>query len=138
MRDMSFEPRFVIAEDTPETWQFEAYGFDVMNEHFSRQRHTTDTILCANDRIAIGAISAANKHGLFARDAERQGSLRIAGHDDHPLSQYMFPAISTAAQDIKGIGEDAVRLLLERVRGEREDTPVSILKEAAIRVREST
>lgn len=138
VRGLSFEPRFVIAGDTPGSWQFEAYGFDVMNEHFSRQRYTTDTILCANDRIAIGAIRAANKHGLFARDAERQGRLRIAGHDDHPLSQYMFPAITTAAQDIKGIGEDAVRLLLERARGEREGTSVSILKEAAIRVREST
>ena len=137
IRDLKLEPRFVKVAGASPSWQFEAYGFGVMDKHFSRQRHIADTILCANDRIAIGAIRAANKYGLFARGADREGSLRIAGHDDHPLSQYMFPAITTAAQDIEGIGEDTVRLLLERIRGERTDAPISLNKEAAIRIRES-
>lgn len=138
IKELRLEPRFVKAEGASPSWQFEAYGFGVMDKHFSHQRHITDTILCANDRIAIGAIRAANKYGLFARGSDREGSLRIAGHDDHPLSQYMFPAITTAAQDIEGIGEDTVRLLLERIRGERKSAPISLNKEAAIRIREST
>lgn len=137
-KELWLEPRFVKVEGASPSWQFEAYGFGVMDNHFSHQRHITDTILCANDRIAIGAIRAANKYGLFARGSDREGSLRIAGHDDHPLSQYMFPAITTAAQDIEGIGEHTVRLLLERIRGERKNAPISLNKEAAIRIREST
>lgn len=138
MRLLGFEPRLIDAGGAPESWEFEAYGHRVMDRHFGLQGHVSDTILCANDRIAIGAIRAANTHGLFQRASERRHGLRIAGHDDHPLSAYMYPAITTAGQDIAGIGEDAVRLLVERIRGERDDEPVSIFKDAALRIREST
>ena len=138
MTAMGHAPRFIEIERADESWQFEAYGHGVMDAHFSRQNHLSDTILCANDRIAIGAIGAANKHGLFGRARDGAKGLRIAGHDDHPLSQYMFPAITTAGQDIAGIGQDAFRLLLERMRGERDNAPVSLRKEAALVIRSST
>ena len=138
MEELGLTPEFVEVETGDETWQFEAYGQRVMDAHFGRLHHTADTILCANDRIAIGAIGAANKHGLFAKGGDRSGGLRIAGHDDHPLSQYMYPAITTAAQDVKGIGEDAVRLVLECVREERVNAPVTIRREAMLQVRSST
>ena len=137
MRALGFEPRLLNTEGAPDSWEFEAYGLGVMDQAFSRQKHLSDTILCANDRIAIGAIRAANKHGLFANQPNAAGGLRIAGHDDHPLSQYMYPAITTAAQDITGIGEDAVRVLAERIWGERTDKPVSIFREATLKIRES-
>jgi LacI family repressor for deo operon, udp, cdd, tsx, nupC, and nupG len=137
MQELGFDARFVDAMGASETWEFEAFGYYVMDHHFSRQRHTSDTILCANDRIAIGAIRAANKHGLFNRGGEKRDRLRIAGHDDHPLSQFMYPAVTTVAQDITGIGKDAIRLLLERARGDREDDAVAILKDAALKLRES-
>lgn len=137
MRALGHAPRVIDISGAPGTWEFEAFGMLIMDALFSRQEHTEDTILCANDRIAIGVIRAANKHGLFARGGERARRLRVAGHDDHPLSAYMYPAVTTAAQDIEGIGEDAVRLLLERVRGERDDDALSILKPAALRLRES-
>lgn len=138
MRESGLEPRFVNAEGAPESWEFEAYGLGVMDQHFSRQRHISDTILCANDRIAIGAIRAANKHGLFTRGAKHRSRLRIAGHDDHPLSKFMYPAITTAGQDIAGIGAEAVELLVKRIGTECKEGPVVILKDAALRVREST
>lgn len=138
MRELGHEPKFIEVEEADASWQFEAYGLGVMDAHFSKQHHTTDTILCANDRVAIGAIRAANKHGLFGRGVEGASGLRIAGHDDHPLSQYMYPAITTAGQDIAGIGSDAVRLLIERINDERLNEPVSIRKEAALVIRGST
>lgn len=138
MRKLGLKPRFVDANGAPESWEFESYGLGVMDRHFSRQKHIAETILCANDRIAIGAIRAANKHGLFSRSAQHRNGFRIAGHDDHPLSRYMYPAITTAGQDIAGIGEDAVRILVERIRGERENAPVSIFRDATLHIREST
>lgn len=138
MRKLGLKPRFVDARETPESWEFEAYGLGVMDRHFSRQKHISETVLCANDRIAIGAIRAANKHGLFSRDAQLRNGLRIAGHDDYPLSRYMYPTITTAGQDIAGIGEDAVRILVERIRGERKGAPVSIFRDATLQIREST
>lgn len=138
MGELGLEAKFVETSGVLDSWRFEAYGYGVMDDHFSHQRYTSATILCANDRIAIGAIRAANKHGLFSRGHESRGAPRIAGHDDHPLSQFMYPAITTVAQDIEGIGRDAVRLLVERMRGERDETSIRLLKDAALKVREST
>lgn len=135
--DLGFEPRFIDTEGAPESWQFEAFGLGVMDAHFSHGRHTSETILCANDRIAIGAIRAANKHGLFARSSDGKSGLRIAGHDNHPLSQFMYPAVTTVGQNISGIGEASVRLLLERLRGERSEESMTIFESSALQLRES-
>ena len=132
------EPAFAAGGSVPATWDFEAYGFAVMDDHFSHQRFTTATVLCAADRLAIGAIRAANRHGLFHRRQETSGRLRIAGHDDHPLSQYMYPALTTVAQDIAGIGRAAIRLLTQRAYGNRHKEPVVLMKPAALKLRESS
>lgn len=121
-----------------ESWEFERYGFDVMDEHFSHGRYVDATVLCANDRIAIGAIRAANTHGLFfARNGDARGALRIAGHDDHPLSQYIFPAVTTVAQEVDVIGRDTVELLISRVRNGREGAGIKLLRDGSLKVRES-
>lgn len=138
MTDLGVEPALAAIDNVPETWDFEAYGFAAMDEHFSHQRYTSATILCAADRLAIGAIRAANRHGLFDRRQERGGRLRIAGHDDHPLSQYMSPALTTVAQDIAGIGRSAIKLLTERAYDDRHKEPVVLMKAAALKLRESS
>jgi len=127
----------VSGPDNAETWQFERYGFEVMDDHFSHGRYVDATILCANDRIAIGAIRAANTYGLFARNGEPRGNLRIAGHDDHPLSRYIYPAVTTVAQEVDGIGKDTVALLVDRVRNGRDGAAVKLLRNGALRIRES-
>lgn len=137
MEQLGLRPHLIDLQDPVDAWAFETVGLMTMDAHFSRQQHTTDTILCANDRIAIGAIRAANKHGLFAVNSRHQPSLRIAGHDDHPLSRFMFPAITTARQDIDGIGEDAVHLLLERIRDGRNGAGIVQLKDVTLKIRES-
>ena len=137
MRALGHEPKIIEAVGADDSWEFEAFGHGVMDHHFSRQRYTDATILCANDRVAIGAIRAANKHGLFAPGHDARSALRIAGHDDHPLSRYMYPAVTTVAQDVEGIAKSAVDLLVERIRGERAGEPVRLLKEAALKLRES-
>ncbi|EJZ16518.1 substrate-binding domain-containing protein, partial [Rhizobium sp. Pop5] len=45
--------------------------------------------------------------------------LRVAGHDDHPLSRYACPPITTVAQNYNEIGRLAIELLLDRL-GESE------------------
>lgn len=138
MTELGHTPGFVDCTNAPSTWDFEAFGYGVMDDHFSHQRFTTATLLCANDRIAIGAIRAANLHGLFARGQDPRGRLRIAGHDDHPLSRYMYPSLTTIAQDVAGIGKGAIRLLTERAYSDRHKAPVVLMKDAALKLREST
>lgn len=137
MAQLGFDGTTVEAPKDAESWEFERFGFEVMDEHFSNGRFADATILCANDRIAIGAIRAANTHGLFARNAEGRQKVRIAGHDDHPLSRYIYPAVTTVAQDVDGIGRDAVDLLLGRVRDGRSGDAIKRLHRAALKIRES-
>jgi len=137
MRVNGCESEIIATPNVVESWKFEHYGFEVMSAHFSQGRYVDATILCANDRIAIGAIRAGNTHGLLGRGSEVRGALRIAGHDDHPLSRYIFPALTTVAQEIEGIGGDAVDLLITRIRDGRDGSAVTRLREGALRVRES-
>lgn len=116
MMRLGHAPGFVEAGGAADSWDFEAFGHDLMDAHFSRGHHTDATILCANDRLAIGAIRAANRHGLFSPPREGAVRLRIAGHDDHPLSRYMTPALTTVSQDERAIAQAAVRLLMQSIR----------------------
>jgi len=137
MRELGFEGRLVETEGVASSWRFEEFGCEVMDGHFSQRRYVDATILCANDRVAIGAIRAANKYGLFGKSSDVRRALRISGHDDHPLSQYISPALTTIAQDIDGIGADAMRLLVERTHEGRTGKPVYLLKDATLKLRES-
>jgi len=138
MRALGHPPELVHADRSPGTWSFEAYAHDVMDAHFARGAHVDATVLCANDRLAIGVIRAAHRHGLFAR---REGSVpfRVAGHDDHPLSGFVTPGLTTVAQDAPRIGRTVVSRLLERIRTERErgGEAVETRCEAVLKVRES-
>lgn len=137
MRALGHVGDVIPTPDDAESWEFERYGFEVMDGHFGQGRFVDATILCANDRIAIGAVRAANTHGLFSRNGGVKGELRIAGHDDHPLSRYIFPALTTVAQQVDVIGKEAVNLLIDRVRNGRDGSAVHRLLDGALKIRES-
>jgi DNA-binding LacI/PurR family transcriptional regulator len=137
MREIGHTGDVIPTPDGMDSWEFERYGFEVMDAHFGQGRFVGATILCANDRIAIGAVRAANTHGLFSRNGGVSGELRIAGHDDHPLSRYIYPALTTVAQQVDDIGKVAVNLLTDRVRNGRDGSAVTRLLDGALKVRES-
>ena len=77
----------------------------------------SDTILCSNDRLAIGLIAAAYQKGL--RVGHGPGcALRIAGHDDHPWAQFSCPPLTTVAQDYRAVAERSVEILFKLIDGE--------------------
>ncbi|NLS01524.1 LacI family transcriptional regulator [Rhizobium sp. P38BS-XIX] len=110
------------------TWDFEKFAFEEMTRFVgSAGSMPTKTILCANDRVAFGAIAAAYKLGLKVGHGPT-ADIRIAGHDDHPLSRYACPPITTVAQNVGEIGRQAVRILLQML-GEpdaEEDATLSV------------
>ncbi|MCK0168222.1 LacI family transcriptional regulator [Jannaschia sp. S6380] len=131
-------PPVVIGTDAvDETWHFEAHGEAVLDACFSRGAHTRASILCANDRLAIGALRAAARHGLEA-GATRHGGLRIAGHDDYPLCPFLTPSLTTVAQDVDAIGRAAVSRLVHKIRAEDAPSQQTVqLFPGAMKVRES-
>jgi len=137
MRLLGHEPMVIGTEEIREGWHYEPHGEAVMDACFSRGHLTDRSILCANDRVAIGALRAAAQHGLVPRRGAK-GGLRIAGYDDYPLGPFTFPALTTVAQDFDAIAKAAVSRLLEIIH--REDAragPIIQLFEGALKLRES-
>ena len=94
-----------------EGWDFESIGFEGGKRLLARRDLGTNTILCSNDRLAIGLLSAAFESGL--RVGLGSGSaLRIAGHDDHPFSRFTCPSLTTVSQDYDAIAKNSVDALL--------------------------
>ncbi|KIN64232.1 Periplasmic binding protein/LacI transcriptional regulator [Sulfitobacter noctilucicola] len=137
MEELGFEPRVIGTELIGEDWHFEEHGAAVLGDEFARGRLTESSILCANDRVAIGALHAASRHGLKPGRAEF-GGLRIAGHDDYPLCPYMNPALTTVAQDTDAIGQKAVSRLLQIINGGGEaGAPELTLFDGTLKLRDS-
>lgn len=117
MAGFGLPPQIVELPDVA-TWDFERFGFEeTMRILGSAQGFPTKTVLCANDRVAFGVIAAAYQKGLKVGHGD-SCDIRVAGHDDHPLSQYACPPITTVAQNYNEIGKMAIELLLQKLGGE--------------------
>lgn len=137
MDALGHRPQVIGTELIAHEWHFEAHGEAVLDGYFSRGRLTDRSILCANDRVAIGALRAASRHG-FSPGRGREGGLRIAGHDDYPLCPFTTPALTTVAQDVTAIGEAAVARLVEMIKAKDENRAPKIqLFDGTLKLRES-
>lgn len=73
-----------------------------------------DTLVCANDEVALGAIVAAERAGL------RVGQdLAITGWDDVMAARHARPALTTVRQPMRLLGARAAEVLDERITGTR-------------------
>ncbi len=137
MKRQGFTPEILGTEMLAENWHFESHGESVLDAEFASGRLIERSILCANDRVAIGALRAAARHGLTPGRGAK-GGLRIAGHDDYPLCPYLNPALTTVAQDTDSIGKKAVSRLLQIINGEAiSDAPEVTLFDGLLKLRES-
>lgn len=137
MDELGLEPRVIGVEEVSGAGHFEAHGQAVLDREFSSGRLVASSILCVNDRVAIGALRAAATHGLEAGAAQK-GGLRIAGHDDYPLCPYTVPSLTTVAQNVDAIGRTAVTRLVESVRAEKtSDKQILKLFDGEMKVRDS-
>ena len=93
----------LVAGDTP------AAGFEAARRLLDDPAVTA--VLCDNDELAIGAMSA------FA-DAGRSvpGDVSVIGFDDQPFAAMWRPALTTVAQDFVDLGQRALHQLDERLQ----------------------
>jgi len=109
MERLDLTPHLIQVEG--EGWDFEEIGFREGSRILSERQLPTNTILCSNDRLAIGLLSAAYESGL--RVGLGVGSaLRVAGHDDHPFSRFTCPTLTTISQDYESIAARSVETIL--------------------------
>lgn len=69
-------------------------------------------IVCANDDMAAGALFAAHRLGLNV-----PADIAITGFDDTPVSQIVWPPLTTIHQPLRTIGAKAVELVIYEVAG---------------------
>jgi DNA-binding LacI/PurR family transcriptional regulator len=117
MRRRGLEPLLIPL--TPSTsWGFERYAFDETRRILATGGFPSRTVVCGNDRVAFGLLSAVNQHGLrvgMTPDCD----LRVAGHDDQPLSEYIWPPLTTVSQNTAEMGRLAITLLLSKLDSSR-------------------
>jgi len=111
-------------------WDFEAQGQAIAADWLAHGGLPATTLLCANDRLAFGVLSAACAAGLRVGP---EGDLRVAGHDNHPLAAYSCPGLTTMEQDYDGLAGRAVDLMLEMVTEGRTEVAEERLPSRLIR-----
>lgn len=80
--------------------------------------HPPTALVCANDDMAAGALSVAHGRGL-----DVPGQLSITGFDDTPVSEIVWPPLTTVHQPLKAMGREAVLVLAGRLTGAAGQTP---------------
>lgn len=113
----------------PSTMDFGASSFEKLMRR-SLQRPTA--IICGNDNIALGALSAAAEIGLKAPD-----DFSISGFDDLTISSRLSPRLTTMSVDNQQIGVMAAEQLLSVIEG-TQSVPKSIRILPQLKLREST
>lgn len=115
MEKRGLSPEFLQVDG--EGWNFEEIGYRGGMQAIGGHGLASNTILCSNDRLAIGFLAAAYEQGL--RVGRGTGhALRIAGHDDHPFSRFTCPPLTTITQDYSGIARQAFECLFAMMNQE--------------------
>ena len=117
MTKLGHEPLYAVSGNF-DTWDFEKLAFDQTTTILSEGGFATRTVLCANDHLAFGVLAACYQWGIkVGRGSDCH--IRVAGHDNHPLSVLTCPPLTTVSQNYEDIGRIATQILLAKL-GEAE------------------
>jgi len=90
----------------------EESGYELTREMLRLARPPT-ALLCANDRVALGAYAAAADTACRIPD-----DVSVVGFDDTPIARYVRPTLTTVAIPTYEMGSAAMRLLLAQFEGD--------------------
>jgi DNA-binding LacI/PurR family transcriptional regulator len=93
-----------------EGWSAEA-GFKAASELLGRRSDVT-ALFCANDLLAVGALSALAKRGLRVPE-----DISVVGFDDSELARHSAPSLTTMRIYSREMARSAVKRVLERIEG---------------------
>lgn len=116
-------------------WSFEEIGRTGGAQALEQGAFKTNTVLCSNDRLAIGFLVACYERELSV-GRTKSSAIRVAGMDDHPFSRFTCPPLTTIAQDYESISRRAVETLFNATEG-LEKGPKTVLFEGKLIMRQS-
>jgi DNA-binding LacI/PurR family transcriptional regulator len=100
-----------------EGWGFEEIGLLGGHDALKRGRFSTNTILCSNDRLAIGLLTACYEQGIRVGRGEAC-LIRVAGQDGHPYSRYTCPPLTTISHNYDAVSQTAAEALFAAIDGQ--------------------
>jgi len=122
---LTFQPELVVHGDgKPEG------GMRAM-EHLLRLSPLPTAAFCYNDMTALGALRVARLRGLRVPE-----DISLVGFDDLFIASYTEPPLTTIRQPKRQMGQRAMELLLQLLRGE--DSQQTIWMQGELIVRHST
>jgi LacI family transcriptional regulator len=83
---------------------------------------TPTAIFASNDDMALATMAIAHRRGL-----DVPGDLSIVGFDDTPLATTVWLELTTIRQPIADMAREAVRLLVDQIRGRRAGDPPPVI-----------
>lgn len=114
MERLGHDPQVIRVDG--DNWSFEEIGYAGGLKVIQERVLKTDTVLCSNDRLAIGFLAACYEKGIRVGHGS-DCALRVAGHDDHPFSRFTCPPLTTIAQDYESISDRSVETLFALIEG---------------------
>jgi DNA-binding LacI/PurR family transcriptional regulator len=119
MERLKLKPEVIQVEG--DGWAFEEIGYHGAMRLLDGDELSTDTVLCSNDRLAIGFLSAAYEKGV--KVGHKPGcTIRVAAHDDHPFSRFTCPSLTTVAHDYEAVSNRSVETLFNLIENGGEAT----------------
>ena len=94
----------------------EAGGHRAVERLLAGRRRPPRAIVFGNDEMAIGGLNALRRHKLRV-----PADVAVTGFDDIASARHVRPTLTTVRQPMRRLGEEAVRMLLERQRNPRQD-----------------
>ncbi|MEO0497439.1 MAG: LacI family DNA-binding transcriptional regulator [Pseudomonadota bacterium] len=119
MAAQGHEPDITQAQGTG--WDLEKIGYEEGLRAIDERKGNCGTVLCSNDRLAIGFLAACFKRGLRV-GIDPQCDIRVAGMDGHPISKYTAPGLTTVAHDYETIAGRSVQTLFGFMQDEDRGT----------------
>ena len=120
------DPALEVAGDFTERGGYRAA------EALARLDPPPTALFCANDSMAVGAMSALRAAGLRV-----PADVAVAGFDDIPIARYIDPALSSVHVDVHRLGALAVGMLCETLGKETPHPPVHEMLPTRLVIRRS-
>ncbi len=102
-------------------------GFVAMQDIIAR-RAPVSAIICGNDYLATGALSALHQAGVAI-----PRELSVASFNDNGFAAYLHPALTTVRLPIGEIGVEAGRLLVAMLAGKRRQPSIALPVQLIVR-----
>ena len=115
MEKLGLKPEIIQIEG--EGWAFEEIGYEGALRLLAGDELTSNTVLCSNDRLAIGFLAAAYEKGVrigLGPDCV----MRVASHDDHPFSRFTGPSLTTVGHDYDRVSNRSVETLFRLIQND--------------------